>query len=183
MGTIWFLVISLNRSLHSCPLSLSVEPFRSDRLWLLLFHVWDGCGNLKGDGLESWPCRSLPLCGPAALGSPRNFLEMQTLRSYSDLLSQNLPFNKIPWWFVCVSQGEGSLSTLPVGQPDSYYSRIANQAYFSRLEQGSSQPPLFLQDTFVHSSKSHSLIMSRNPLNTQTWLHIRITKGASCSCC
>lgn len=75
MGTICFSVISLNRSLHSCPLSLSVEPFRSDRLWLLLFHVWDACGNLKGDSLDSWPCRSLP---PAEIVGPQHWGHLGT---------------------------------------------------------------------------------------------------------
>lgn len=51
MGSICFSVVSLTRSLHRCLLSLSVEPFRFDRLWLLLSVALDGYENLKVDGL------------------------------------------------------------------------------------------------------------------------------------
>ena len=46
------------------------------------------------------------VCGPAVLALPGNLLAMQKLRPHPDLVNQNLHFNKIFRWFICMVKFE-----------------------------------------------------------------------------
>lgn len=68
-----------------------------------------------------WPLASpCVVPGNAASTSPWSLLEMQTLGPSPDLLSQDLHFNKVSWWFTCSSKLEKCVNLATHGNSGSF---------------------------------------------------------------
>lgn len=170
MGSVCPSAINPTRSPKGCPLSLTIEPFTFNTLWVEM-----EMGILRQPRVIAVKIFATLW---AVLGPPRNLLAKQTQALTPDLLSQNMHFNKTSCNFhlhpgvrnTALDLPSQHLSgvflpscrTLRKPEPRFPLLQATNQGYFSRLEQGTSP---FSKMFCPFQQILVSLTMSRKPLS------------------